>query len=118
LSIDIDTTSPVEFDIDHGESLSRARSHRIYTRYGSHSAFEWESDEFLDILRSESLYTDEYSDTRAVEIREDIYREFSDTIETTYCHDDIDHYDEEAFIESPFYECIEHIYYGLEDKYF
>ena len=118
LTIDIDTTSPVEFDIDHRESLSRARSDRIHARYGSHSSFEWESDELLDIFWSESLNPDKYSDTGTIEIWEDIYREFGETIETTYCHDDIDHDDKEAFIESPLYECIEHIYYGWEDMSF
>ncbi len=118
LTIDIDTTSPVEFDIDNRESLSWARSHRIDTGYGSHRSFEWESDELLDIFWSESLDPDKYGDTGTIEVWEDIYRQFSQAIETPYGHDDIEYYDEEASIECPFYECIEHIYYGWEDMSF
>ena len=50
LTIDIDITSPVEFNIDHRESLCRARSHSIDTRYCPHDSFEWECYEFLDIF--------------------------------------------------------------------
>lgn len=115
LAIDIDVTSPIEFDIHYRESSCRTRSHSIYWSNSTKRSFQWKCHDLLDILSTHAFGFSEYSDTRTTQIWEYIDRQFRETIHSESTDNEIEKENQWSSIEGKFYKAIEHDDYGLVD---